>query len=153
MISANELRIGNLIYCLEEQAYNHGRTVTITSLANKVVHWSISMKDEIGGGICHSGTHYEHCEGIPLTPEILENCGFVKCNSPYRDQQAFVIGKDAGRIVWCANELYKPLADGENHFIRITQGTYPIDDYPCQYVHQLQNIIHALTGSDLILTL
>lgn len=87
---------------------------------------------------------------IPLSPEILEKVGFIECLSPYSDVQAFVIGKDADRIVWCNNELYKPLSEYQ-HFVRITNANYPIDDYPCQYLHQLQNLYYSLTGNSLYL--
>jgi len=78
--------------------------------------------------------------GIPLFHDVLKDCGFtIEPQSPYKDKTAHVIGKDADRLIWCYGKLFKPLPDG---FIGISQT-------PIEYLHQLQNLFYALTGTEL----
>lgn len=74
---------------------------------------------------------------IPLSKELLLAYGFTECKSPYSYEDAFVIGQDAGRIIWCANDLYKPIST-ERHYLRITSIN------GCQHLHELQNLIWCL---------
>ncbi len=73
-------------------------------------------------------------EPIPLTPEILEKAGFDIDIDGY-----FVIKKC---LYW--------LDEG---VLQISLGYAPIFNCPCSYVHQLQNIIFALTGEELLVEL
>lgn len=83
---------------------------------------------------------------IQLNAEWLLKLGFIPCTSPFNDKLAWVIGEDANRIIWCTNNLFKPLPDG---FIRITYDEYPAGKYLCEYVHQLQNACAILRGEEL----
>jgi hypothetical protein len=62
---------------------------------------------------------------IQLTPEILEKCGFWKGN---------FAGLVNGDFIWSLGVL------------SIREGAYFIS---CQYLHQIQNIFFALTGTEL----
>ena len=74
--------------------------------------------------------------GIPLTPELLERCGFEKCPS------------DFGGWVYpiAPDEKIRLVNDGTIGWNWPLYGNTPVK---CQYLHELQNLIHALTGKPL----
>jgi hypothetical protein len=109
MIKANELRIGNW--------------VNIGDLSTTINH---IMGDE------------DYFQPIPLTPEILEKCGFEKVET-------------MGLM-----EVYQYAGDGleisiENDFYYCNGG------YTCDVrltsLHQLQKLYYAVTGEELTITL
>ena len=111
-MKANELRIGNWISIF-------GRNATI--------------EDGIAIHALHTEMH-----PIPLTPEILEKCGFVK--------EEFVF----------ALEYWHNAQDG--HFIDkvrfvskhgINVEIVGMNWVKVQYLHQLQTLYYALTGTEL----
>jgi len=70
--------------------------------------------------------HFDkHYRPTPLTEEILEKCGFVE--GEWLDETSL-------RYLYQANDIL-----------------YISDSYscPCKYLHQLQNLIFALTGTEL----
>lgn len=69
------------------------------------------------------------CEAIPLTDEWLLKFGFEE--------------KDGGYILWDKNIYIK-----DNVYYYGTFG-YPPNKLELKYVHQLQNLVHALTGEEL----
>lgn len=75
---------------------------------------------------------------IELTPEWMERFGFEKINHIH------------GYTFYSANrkknKSLPPISIYEN---RTECYSYSVNH--CQYVHQLQNLIHAITGTDLIL--
>jgi hypothetical protein len=107
MIKANELRIGNWVY-------NSGEPYKIDWRNDD--YW-----------------HTDSLEPIPLTPEILEKCGF---NNFGKDliHSDFAIEKRKDIAVLWPNE-----GCTETHNIKV----------PCKYLHQLQNLFFALTGEEL----
>jgi hypothetical protein len=127
MIKANELRIGNWVY------YNNAlkRIVAITS-GNTVKLNTLPkiIEDDI-----------LELTPIPLTPELLENCGFVL---------------DKGVGVWFDKK--------EHDGFRITlwdshEGRYlftrqmPSNHIPVFHLHQLQNLYFSLTNQELTIHL
>lgn len=85
-------------------------------------------------------------EGIPLSPEILEKAGFN------RDSEGWYLSAD--------NKLYDPLElngvglySQRNTSIFAFKHGSSILKRGIKYVHQLQNIYHALTGEELTITL
>lgn len=70
-----------------------------------------------------------NCSPIPLTPEILEKCGFV--SNPYQDR--FELGQV--HIQYCG-----------------VRNMFWIENYSAELksLHQLQNSTYALTGEELI---
>ncbi len=119
-----DLRIGNLL------TDNTGKEVQVLAIAIN--------------NLRVSGTHaieYENVTGIPLTPEWLERFGFendsyANFSKKIADYAYLVISfKDYACAQICENPS---IAD---HDI----------DAPCKYVHQLQNLIFALTGEELTL--
>lgn len=77
-------------------------------------------------------------EGIPLTPEILEKCGFIKSET-----NEFYVNN----ALWLeATPLVTPIYCDGTGFKRYI-GRH------IKYVHQLQNLYYALTGEELEITL
>ncbi|UXO94105.1 hypothetical protein Pan5_63 [Pseudanabaena phage Pan5] len=73
-------------------------------------------------------------EPIPLTPEILEKCGFEDDDS----------------------DFLKNINERTCIHINISLGRTVLESYDgiiiipmCEYLHQLQNLFHALTGEEL----
>ncbi len=111
-MKAQELRIGNWI---EINYENH--------LGWKVIECTAKMIVLIEKNPYYAAMH----RPIPLTPEILEKCGFE--SNPYQDRY----------------EL------GDIHFehCAIRQMIWS-EKYPhIKHLHQLQNLIYALTGEEL----
>lgn len=124
MIDIKDLRIGNILT-------HEGEIVYVSSL-------SLDIDDEYEEtiGFCKWGTHANEKAGwnreladtllpVPLTPEWLERCGL----SFYEHD----------------NELFPMVAMKHNgQVVAVFTKTAP-----CEYVHQLQNLYHALTGTEL----
>lgn len=125
MVKANELRTGN---------------------------WVNSTGTLIQGYLCVTGINVEgmgaiffgsfalsegHLDGIPLTPEILEKCGFVNNDDPmgdfeemYENELGDKIDKENGIYKWWHNDRYYTYVE-------------------LKTLHQLQNLYFALTGEEL----
>jgi len=81
-------------------------------------------------------------KGIPLTPEILENCGYK-----YREH--------------LRDFYFKPEGTGTIFIISIVHGTFAIcasNEKPCLYVHledlhKLQNLHYSLLNTELTITI
>lgn len=109
MINANELRIGN--------------AVSDPIGLDKMV--SIEVLQNIRKGLKYTG--------IPLTPEILEKCGFVM----HKTSQ-----------LWRKDNFYL-----HHYLISDNEYCFKYSDFTSssiQYLHQLQNLYFALTGEELI---
>lgn len=99
-------------------------------------------------------TNYTRLEGVPLSPEILEKCGFTY-------SEPLTIWKMEGSHT--IYEYDENDEDSVNHFIHfyhsgknlIVESINDHGEYSnlmfkhIQYLHQLQNIYHSLTGSHL----
>jgi len=131
MIQANELRVGNYVNRLmgTDCGYHRVRTKvnTISDCDINTGQMNYGMLSEI--------------ESIPLTPEILEACGFKRKTSSNRIQ--FVNDKMFGYLMPYGNGEYV-LWDLEDQFI--TDETLRLT---C--LHQLQNLYFALTGDELMI--
>lgn len=122
MIQVNELRVGNLL------TYK-GRIITVDGVENDTdtyrETWLIWIK---GKGQAEPIADFAP---IPLSPEILEACGFE------RTEYGFV--KNAG---WWAFEI-------DNNMVLILAGI----SHNIKYLHVLQNVFYSLTGSELSVNL
>lgn len=122
MMQPNELRIGN---------------------------WVVRKDRQSGKFICYEQVNYlkksikygelpsSYCVGIPLTPEILEKCGFVTDGDS-----------------WVKNKIELMFITTDEHYEM--EFTCPSMDWkivPIKYLHQLQNLCFALTGKELTITL
>lgn len=130
MIQTAELRRGNLVY----------------DSGNKInVEVDLIGGDSINIVYCEGETseeiYFEKLEGIALTPEILEKCGFaarsqVAGPTYYEDGRIRIKGKDL--------ELYMGVGD----MIRWAEWEADVI-----YLHQLQNIYFAFWGRELEINL
>jgi hypothetical protein len=124
MINANELRIGNL-------AYNqYGKIGTVWGFkvgdATHDFEHIVSFK-ELNVNSCYS----RYIQPIPLTPEILEKCGFDR-NCILKIYQGVNIEWSYGKEVWLTKE-----------------GEVIYEFENTQHLHQLQNLYFALTNEEL----
>jgi hypothetical protein len=83
----------------------------------------------------HECYPYDMIEPIPLSHEILEKCGFVKEENGWHKLR---ICEDY------INLYFEQLAKAE-----LSVSGLGIKMPHIQYLHQLQNLIHALTGEEL----
>jgi hypothetical protein len=74
-------------------------------------------------------------EPIPLTAELLEKCGFEK-DGIYPDGKSFVFNG-------------KYYLTGTWFKVHTSCGTFKVLNENIEYLHQLQNLIFALTGKEL----
>ena len=133
MIKANELRIGNHVLDIE------GIPGIITSL-----HRSGYC------GIESDGDNYKvwplySVNPIPLTPEILEKCGFKK----YSHEPGYSLGSDEKDEI-CDEYSFGKLTimDWGNGFVLSNSFSFDLR-IELKYLHQLQNLYFALTGEEL----
>lgn len=124
MLKANELRIGNWIDC--RNFNGTGKTIRTEFHLDLIKY-----------------THF--FDPIPLTPEILEKCGFVKIDDAVYGNKYFIeIGGSKYAIYISSNGncmvgiVYIDLPDNVYNF------TWHISS-----LHQLQNLFFALTGEEL----
>lgn len=128
MLKSNELRVGNWI-----EAYPGG-PVQVVSLGTDVVNGIIHTPNFVGA------THGGILSPIPLTTEILHNCGFKKGEKWYIHQVYY-----NGIIDICHTR-------GCFTYGRKTE--YGFDStIDIESLHQLQNLYFALIGKELTLNL
>lgn len=142
-LKPQELRIGNLIrgiYINEEQEEDveHSQIVAVTSL-DSIGAFDYSIWVECIEGSANVEV-YDRFEGIPLTEERLVELGFEKA---YNDNMT---------VSWFSLKI------GSNEYILNYLNRWGIsidtgDTYryltPCEHLHTLQNVIFALTGTEL----
>lgn len=129
MITKEEIRIGNMVFSL----FNNCKIVEIYE--NKVLVEFITGKQET--------YKYGYITPIPLTAEVLEKCGFKDIKSSYPIFHCDRKNHDYEFEI-AADRLYYGFYS-DNGFI---QESAPID-----FLHELQNLMRALTGEELPITL
>lgn len=133
MIAANELRIGNYVSDIHSEN-GIWKIVSIGELTAKYGNYKSNVYS----------SKFENITPIPLTPEILYKCGFVKSK---RVQGGFTI--DGLEI-----DLDYITQDQDGYEFEYKFGlSDKWNIVHVKYLHQLQNIIHALTGKELNITL
>ena len=125
MISANELRIGNWVN-IPECAIN-AQIVALTKTEFFIEQDSHDLGDY------ELYFLYESAHPIPLTPEILEKCGF--------EQDWVVVGED--------REEFAIWKKGSIIFNQRLEASVGWDDVDIKHLHQLQNLYFAMTGKEL----
>lgn len=123
MIKSTEVRIGNLVSFI-------GKPFKIAGIDQYSKNFF--LEDDPGGFI------REPVIGIPLTPEWLERCGFHKLNAGWINQSGSMCFYDTSQDI---NGDYMMDYGTRNYNARF------------KYLHQLQNLYHALTGEELSITL
>jgi hypothetical protein len=134
LLEPKDLRIGNIL--LYKGKYVHITTLSLDiddeyeetigfcdlgKLSNEITDWNRSLIADL--------------QPTPLTPELLEKCGFEKRNNVYSN----------GNMGF---EVVSLKSGGEMYLV--PNALYCID---IKYLHQLQNLYFTLTGKELDITL
>jgi hypothetical protein len=118
-MKANELRIGNWVII-------HNAFSKQQNLSQITANWFVS------------DAYQQLSEPIPLTPEILVKCGFVLVNHIH-GYSFYTMDRQSQK-----DKSKPPIDVYENK----TQYMGCLVNH-CQYLHQLQNLYFALTGTEL----
>ena len=134
MIKANELRIGSLVFTNRN---NYFKTIT------EIRHFKCSIRYiRTDTNLMHeSMVDYEDLIPIELTEEMLIKFGFEKSSST--DSKEWDNFDSAPE-----NSICIEFVDNEFYF---TGGEGIPFSRKCRFVHELQNLYFALTGSELVL--
>jgi hypothetical protein len=124
MINPSELRIGNFVEC----TFGIRRIKGIVNDKEKSA--TVSFEDSLPDDS-------QLCSGIPITPELLDRCGFIIHKNGLYVNNAIWLELNQGRFV---TPMY---SDGTS--FRSAIGKH------ITYHHQLQNLYFALTGEELII--
>lgn len=131
-MNANELRIGNWV--------NHE---TLGLLEWEYTHFDDYVKDLVEGCIIS-----DTIEPIPLTPEILEAAGFEKTYEHQQGIEWFKIPYSPNKFTTREFTLKRFIKrhGGEDDYVYLNTA------HP-KYLHELQNIFQAMTGTELTINL
>jgi hypothetical protein len=157
MITAGELRIGNLICWNPKLSNPH------TTLEAVQIEVSVILKDKIG--YIFPGTEYraepfeddllqketrhksfEELEPIILTTEILEMCGFKQMDDHFSRNLLFENAYKSFSAIDIDIADYRVS-------LRFVNGQWMNLPYSCKFLHQLQNLYFALTIEELEISL
>ncbi len=124
MITASELRVGNALMVTATDTMDNHISFVVSISKDEI---RVSRDDDYGMGCDLDGLL-----PIPLTPEILEKCGFEKSKNHSLD-------------------YFKKSVTGNAFFFRIGRPfKHENRFYPeVKYLHQIQNLYFALTGDEL----
>jgi hypothetical protein len=128
-MNAQELRIGNWVL-------HNNRPERVDSIGREGIN-------EMRG---HGNDYiipYTDIHPIPLTPEILEMAGFVESGYPYPLER--VMTKEVIRL-YKKSRFWVYFIDGK---IKVTTASGGWELPHIHHLHQLQNLIFALTGTEL----
>lgn len=138
-MKAEELRIGN--YVKIDEGIGKVAFIMDKSFCNEYANDDYNITVEMGDGIFREEEE-DKVESIPLTEEILLNCGFEKINHI------------SGYIFYSFNR--KSLKDMNAYmplYIYLNPNYAKIANFTVQqnieYVHQLQNLFFAINGKEL----
>ena len=126
MIKANELRIGNWVNYIDINGLNPAQ---------------IEIEDFIN--LKEDGEKDFAFSPIPLTPEILEKCGFEKELFEMSGCEVWHVPNTLWRIA----RSYRDENEYKLWHERISPPTWNLKTL--EYLHELQNIIYALTGKEI----
>lgn len=115
MIQDKHLMVGNKVY-------DRGQIKTVEAINGNAVLLNGQWKN-----------NGDNVDPIPLTPEILEKCGFEYEGISTLTKDGFPVyfKKKGAALQAFVHYLDKPIK------------------VPCEYVHQLQNLVYILTGEEL----
>lgn len=146
MIKPKELRIGNT---LQIEQSGHIEYVTVYGLHPEDFYVNIECRDIANG--CYDNKHND-LQQVPLTPEILEKCGFEK--DVFMGYQILIDNKEMStvskKLYFSGDYLYlEEWRDGVKTYERDLITLWNKDVMKTFYLHQLQNLIYSLTGEEL----
>ena len=131
MIDAKELRLNNYV------------------LFDEQVDKIFSLGQAMCSGEKHSHWYYERLDPIPITPEILEKCGFKHWRNGWYNKDYFTNCNEAVEEMTISINL-----SSFRFSIFDKEGGYPVYvAKQVKFLHLLQNGIYFLTGTELEVTL
>lgn len=128
MINLKELRLGNWVYILDIGKCAQIKSIDSEGVTHHVM-WGHVYADMI--------------EPIPLTEEILLKCGFIKDNNGnyWIDLQTHYLELMSSNVYWYPVYAQTPeMSHQDEQRVSINR---------IQYVHELQNLFFAITGTEL----
>lgn len=125
MIQVNELRIGNWVMV--------GKMTEPT----RVFSLNYNRNSDYIGYLINASIPGSHLYPIPLTPEILEKCGFK-----YDHDQIGMMYRIKNFVMFYDGE-----GIGRNYGMDASDEERM--DVNCKYLHQLQNLYFALTNTEI----
>lgn len=128
MINLKELRLGNWVYILDIGKYAKIKSIDGEGVTHHIM-WGHVYADMI--------------EPIPLTEEILLKCGFIKDNNGnyWIDLQTHYLELMPSNGYWYPVYVQTPeMSHQDEQRVSINR---------IQYVHELQNLFFAITGTEL----
>lgn len=134
-----ELRIGDLIYCKTDKGTKVGRIDSLQEISKYAFFVTVKTTD----GVDYRGKvndEYNCIEPIPITEEILLKIGFKKGQG--NGYASYKINPYDGHIIEVA--LYE---SGIDAFIQYICGACHLRTI--KHLHELQNIVFAITGKEL----
>jgi hypothetical protein len=143
MLKASELRIGNIVYHINDIT----RIYSVDS--GGIIHWHINdLKINKESGREQNSDKFI-LNPIPLTEEILLKCGFERYKTylfrkRINDDFYLIFSPKDTRPLYCILRMY-------NDDMDILQECNNSVD--CNYLHQLQNLYFALTNEELTVKL
>ena len=124
-MKANEIRLGNYVLC-------KGYEVKVLLIGK----YGIQARNNNTDYNCKFRTG--DINPIPLTEEILLKCGF----------------RHSGDLdLELPNALLSYVVKEKKMYLMVGQFAECTDTVPCEFLHQLQNLIYSLTGEELNVTL
>lgn len=143
-MKAQDLRVGNLIFisgktvkvkAIDETGVNYYRYVLLGGEGDIILHEGcfepVSMIP--GEGLA---------EPMPLTPEILEKCGFE-----------YHMAEEFGREYWWHDKLGSLSPCNKGGFDLDDTESGSVNKHPVLHLHQLQNLYWGLCGEELAVEL
>lgn len=127
MIDIHELRIGNLVYAYPFRIIKVSEITNLKSVLNEGDESEEPFADE-------------ELDGIPITQEILEKCGFEKTGNDWKLKNTDNSRDNTNYIEQDENKFTYVVADFG------WDGGYDVE---VKYVHQIQNLYFFLTGTEL----
>ena len=140
MIKATELRIGNIVCPVSRHTEIHMPDTLVQLRITGIALWSVEahlFNKNLSLTVPHT-YDINDISGIPLNPEILESCGFVKTNIP--EEYELKIDEEESLVA-------NPFILGGYSIQNCVQGNW--SGQKKQYLHQLQNLYSALTGEEI----
>jgi len=132
MIDAKDLRIGNWInLSLRQDLPIYGKVLSIGSLEQEFEQVYCECEESFEWAFKDNYT------GIPLTPEILEKCGFERGIKSINEGLELQI------------DFYKNSIDARITLLDNFDGDRSADIIETKYLHELQNLYYALTKQEL----
>ena len=142
-IQATELRIGNFIGMNLEEYPNNFFTALEVGETMKVYDGLITLEGATIKRVETSFMYVDDFEPIPLNEDWLVKFGFLRFRGGYQLNEI----KDFGIYFKVINER----TDGKE-IVALVDLESKIVSKEIHFVHQLQNLYHALTGEELTLT-